>query len=168
MSRSFRTDSDARKAKRRIRRHESGEPTLPRVVYRRPRLGDRHLLHPRFLRNLLASVPVEYVYRLTASELRAREGGVGQPAAIYRPRERVIVLYSLPEVWTFDALSESLRRSFEEFHATIVEDGTGIHVSWRSLAVAGLWFYSAVVAHELGHHRRFHFRRRNGPRGRRI
>jgi|SRR5689334_18589970 len=166
MTRSYRTDKEPRVASRRVRRNDDGTPVLPRVVERRPAPGDTHPLPSRFVRRVLERVPLEYTYALTAIELRARPGKVGEPFGLYRPDERSIVLYSLPDEWHVSALSRSLRESIRRFHGTVEESQGTITVKWASSEIRALWFYSYVFAHELGHHKRFYYRRRNGARGR--
>lgn len=101
MARSFRTQQPEAAARRRLRRESDGSTELPRVVWSRPRNGDRHPLSAAVIRQILQrDVPIEYLNGLARIELRARSAEVGQPYAWYLPGERTILLYSLPLEWT--------------------------------------------------------------------
>src|SRR5439155_23263029 len=72
LSRSFRTDSESRKAARRARRNDDRTPRLPRMLARRPAPNASHSLPPRSLRYVLDLVPLEYWHGISRIALIAR------------------------------------------------------------------------------------------------
>jgi hypothetical protein len=85
---------------RNLRRDREGRPVLPRVGYRRPRIGDVHPLAPRVIRGYIRSLPQAYLGGLRSIELRPRVNAVGCPYGLYDRRGKRIVLYSVPpRVW---------------------------------------------------------------------
>lgn len=156
MSKSYRDLKPRYLAIRRLRL-KSGDPKpLPRIITRRPSPGDIHPLEPNILRGALRlDAPVEYLYGLTAIELRARQGtGIGQPYGLYRPGEKSIVLYSLPLQWELPSASENVILKLRAFGASVLEEDKRVVVSWNSRVRLAVWFFVDVVAHELGHHYR--------------
>jgi hypothetical protein len=152
MSRSRNTEKESIWAAMQISHDEDGEPSLPRIVARQPRRGDIHPLPKSVLAGALRTIPIEYVYGLSRVELRARPGRIGDPFGAYRPREKVIILYSLPRLWVVDRMSESGQRDLEAFGARVSQRGRQWHISWPSEAGLAVWFFKEVVTHELGHH----------------
>lgn len=167
MARSYRTQPKWKIAARNIGRNSSGEPILPRVVVRRPHIGDGHPLSKGKLVQLLRGQPLELVYGLRLIEMRARQGVVGHPFAAYSPRSKTIRLYSLPLQITFTALSQRERNCLDISGASIENVPTGFLVSWPDWASMGFWFYHYVFLHELGHHHRMQYPYKTGrPRRR--
>lgn len=164
MARSFRTQQPEAAARRRLRRDPDGSIELPRIVWRRPRSGDRHPLSAAVIRKVLQrEVPIEYLNGLARIELRPRSADVGQPYAWYLPDERTILLYSLPLEWTWEGRpSQSSMQSMLRFYADLTETPTGLRVSWPAPEVQSLWFFVEVLAHELGHHHQRQYRIRRG------
>jgi len=159
MSKSYRTRQPGVDADLRLRR---GEPP-PRIRVREPRPGDVHPIDSAHLRNLLQAAPLQYVLGLRTVELRARPTAtVGDPFAEYRPREKTIILYSLPLTWTWEGLlhEPSCADSMRRHRASVAVDGTGVSVRWPSRSRLGFWFWRFVVNHELAHHYRYHYRAR--------
>jgi len=153
MSRSRNTEKESVWAALRIARDEEGEPCLPRIVARKPRCGDFHPLPKSLLVRALKDVPLEYLYGLSAIELRARQGNkVGDPYGLYRPRDKVIILYSVPKLWVFDTMAEDYPKYLQRFGARVSQHGRQWHVYWPSRAGLAVWFFQDVVTHELGHH----------------
>ena len=86
-------------------------------------------------------------------ELRARQGDkIGDPFGVYRPREKAIILYSLPRLWVLDMMSKGGQRDLEASGARVSQHGREWHVYWPSKAGLAVWFFKEVVTHELGHH----------------
>jgi hypothetical protein len=166
VAKSYRTQKESALAARRIERDSQGQPVLPRIVQRKPRPGDIHPLDKRVLRWFLERQPVDIYYGLRAIELRAREGAVGEPYALYRRQSKEILVYSIPPVWTFSHLSEGHRNRLEGFQAVVQDQDGEVVVSWPDEDYLTLWFLFDVVAHELGHHSGNQFAHKNGPRGR--
>ncbi|MBM4028115.1 MAG: hypothetical protein FJ280_22380 [Planctomycetes bacterium] len=152
MSRSRNTEKESVWAGLWIDRDEDGVACLPRIVARRPREGDVHPLSKSILAGALKTVPVEYLYGLSRVELRATKGKIGDPFGAYRPREKVIILYSLPRRWVVDRMSEGGQRDLEAFGARVLPQGGQWHVDWPSEAGPAVWFFKEVLTHELGHH----------------
>jgi hypothetical protein len=164
VARSFRTQQPEAAANRRLRRDADGAIELPRVVWRRPRSGDRHPLSAAVIRKIMErDVPVAYLNGLARIELRPRPANVGAPFGCYLPDERMIILYSLPLEWTWVGWpSRSTVKSMLRFYADITDTETGVHVSWPVAEVQSLWFFVEVLAHELGHHYQRQYRIRRG------
>lgn len=152
MSRSRNTEKESVWAAMRIGRSQDGEAHLPRIIARQPRSGDVHPLPKSILTGALKTVPVEYIYGLSCVELRARKGKIGDPFGAYRPREKVIILYSLPRLWVVDRMSEGGQKDLEAFGARVSQQGRQWHIYWPSEAGLAVWFFKEVVTHELGHH----------------
>jgi hypothetical protein len=151
-------------AKRRLDVGPDGSVALPRIVVRRPRRGDIHPISAASLRGVLKrEVPIEYLNGLTRIELRPRQGIVGDPFACYLPDEKAIILYSLPMEWTWDYVppTDLIAKMFR-FFALIEQTDDGLNIRWPAREVFGLWFFVAVVAHELAHHYRRQYRIRRG------
>ena len=171
MSRSRNTEKKSVYAARRIARDEDGSPVIPRVIVRRARRGDIHPLPGQILRDFLKLVPIEYLYGLRDIELRARESEeIGRPFGYYRPSEKAIVLYSLPWSWRHLRLSRSMQNSIELYKGIIRRNDQDkfVDVEGPDRIRYGMWFYTEVVLHELGHHIRNQYRRSRGRLGRRI
>ncbi len=159
MSRSYRTRQPGADADLRLRRGERP----PRIRVRKPRPGDVHPIEPTHLGNLLRAAPLQYIQGLRTVELRARPTAtVGEPFAVYRPREKTIILYSLPLTWTWQGLlhEPSFAASMRWHRASVAVDGTGVAVRWPSRTRLGFWFWRFVLNHELAHHYRYHYRAR--------
>jgi hypothetical protein len=160
-----------RLAASRVERDREGQPLLlPRVVERRPRQGDVHPLNNKYLSALLRYQRIDYLYGLRQIELRPRVSAqVGDPYGLYRRRERLIVLYSVPPArWRFPALGPSQRRNFEAYDAVVSEETDGVWVAWPRLFDLAFFTYQEVLLHELGHHHDYQYRhKRKLPRGRR-
>jgi hypothetical protein len=153
MSRSRNTQKEEVWAAERIDRHEDGEACLPRIIVRRPKRGDIHPLPKSILAGALRTIPLEYLYGLSCIELRARQGNeIGAPFGAYRPRDRVIILYSLPLSWVVSSMPEGRQKEVERFRARVSREGPQWHVRWPSEASLAVWFFAGVVTHELGHH----------------
>jgi hypothetical protein len=163
MSRSRNTQKERVRAASRIDRHEDGEVCLPRIIARRPKRGDIHPLPKSILAGALRTIPVEYLYGLSRIELRARQGNrIGEPLGAYRPRERVIVLYSLPLSWVVDSMSENRQKGMEAFGGRVGRHGEQWHVCWPSESSLAVWFFAEVVTHELGHHFSEQYKKKRG------
>jgi len=164
MSHSRNTEKESVWAAKRIGRHEDGEARLPRIITRKPRNGDIHPLPRTVLAGALKTIPVEYLYGLSRIELRARRGNrIGeQPLGVYRPGEKVIILYSLPMSWVVDMMPEGGQEDMEAFGAKVSHHGEEWHVRWSSEAGLAVWFFKTVLTHELGHHFSEQYRNKNG------
>ncbi len=159
MSKSVRTQQPAAHA---ARKQRLGEGPL-RIVIRRARAGDVHPIDAGHLRNLLRAAPLPYVQGLRRVELRARPNErIGQPFGLYRPREKTVILYSLPLTWSWGgATSEpSIAASMRWAGAAVTSDASGVTIRWPSRERMGFWFWIFVVNHELGHHFRVKYRGR--------
>ncbi len=128
-------------------------PALPRVVARKPRHGDVHPLSAAEVRAFLAKLPVAQLDQLRRIELRAREGDVGHPFALYRREERDIILYSTPpDEWWMTALDKGCAADLRRAGAGIVRHKHGVSIHFCDGAMQT--FMRDVLAHELGHHLR--------------
>ncbi|MDB4969608.1 MAG: hypothetical protein JWN44_5297 [Myxococcales bacterium] len=146
MTRSRRTDKPAIRARR-------ATPKLPRIVVRKPRRGDVHPLATGAVRAFLRALPPEQIHGLAAVELRARVDGVGEPFAIYRREDRVIILYSLPpDEWWMGSILPDIARSLRAAGATVLRHRPGVSIHWSSSASLAAWLRDEVLAHEVGHH----------------
>jgi hypothetical protein len=164
MGRSYRTDKPRVIAARRLPRDTDGEIVLPPILVHRPRRGDVHPISGAVMRGVLRTeVPIEYLHGLQRIEMRPRMGEVGEPFAWYLPDERAILLYSLPEEWTWEPdVPEEYLAKLRRMFAEITVSKTSVHVRWPDRAVLALWFFVEVLAHELGHHYRYQYRIRRG------
>lgn len=163
MSRSYRTDPKWRIAARNAKRDADGSVLLPRIVQRKPRVGDIHPVSKWTLAKMLSRLPAELYYGLRLIELCPRQGLPGEPFGEYSLPAKTIRLYSLPPVLRFKHISNPQRRLLVVSKAKIERDRDGLLVSWEDPHSMGFWFYHEVFLHELGHHHRFHYR---GKRGR--
>lgn len=157
MSRSYRTQKEATIANKRMPRDRSGSIVYPRVVERKPSPGDIHPVSKPVLSRLFCDmIPLEYVYGLKRVELRPRRNNqIGYPFGEYQWDEPVIRLYSLPLEWSFKGFDKQLLDSVVSCNGIVRLADSGedlIHVKWPGEACLGLWFYSYVITHELGHH----------------
>ncbi len=162
MSRSFRTQKESIIAERNSKRDQQGEVVLPRIIERKPAHGDIHPLSKKSLRGVLKKLPVEYLYGLKKIELRPRNGEIGSPFGYYLDGEKTIVLYSLPMQWNLSGLGLSLGKSLVKYYAQIELTDEKYCINWPEESIMGLWFYSYVITHELGHHHVNQYRHKNG------
>jgi hypothetical protein len=126
---------------------------LPRIVVRRPRHGDVHPLRAPAIRAFLAKLPVAQLRALKRIELRAREGDVGAPFALYRREERDILLYSTPpDEWWMTSLDAGCAADLRRAGAGILRHKHGVSIHFSDGAMQT--FMRDVLAHELGHHLR--------------
>jgi hypothetical protein len=165
MARSFRTQQPAAHAARRKRLGEAP----PRIIVRKPRVGDVHPIAPIRLRNLLLAAPQHYVQGLRYVELRPRANAhIGQPFAAYRPGEKGIILYSLPLAYSLPLITLSPDQTIEPSTvagmrmagASVAITANRVRVRWPSRLRLGFWFWWFVLNHELGHHYRVQYRGR--------
>ena len=114
----------------------------------------------------MKEIPIEYLYGLRRIELRGRlNKEIGRPFGLYSPGEKVITLFSLPLTWQLTNPGSWLRHSLPKFHAQITHEEDKIHVKWPEESIMSLWFYCEVFTHELGHHFRARYWRKNGGYG---
>lgn len=155
-------------AARRVARAADGSPVLPRIVERAPAPGDIHPISKQLLKKLLSVVPVEFLYGLNRIELRARRAD-DTLMGYYGVLEREIILYSRPQEESCLCRISHFGGSMLRFGAILTprEDGR-YAVSWPSERHRAHWFYSYVVAHELGHHFVEQYKTKNGRIRKRI
>lgn len=166
MSDSFRTQKESVLAARRIKRDAEGKPIFPRIIAKKPTIGDIHPLTKPQLQRLFDQIPIEYLYGLRRIELNPRPNNeVGNPFGLYLPSTKTIKLFSLPAEWKLEYLNSSLRISLKKFYAEITEEDKFIIVRWRDVEVMCLWYYCDVFAHELGHHFKMQYYHKNGGFG---
>ncbi len=158
MSRSYGTTKESVLAGRRIKRSRTGERIIPRVISRRPRAGDIHPMGRSHVLRLLRQIPEKYTYGLARVELRARAGEIGKPFGLYLPRDKAILLYSLPTTWHLPSLSKGMLAGLRQYFPQIEQKKDEVVVRWPSEPIFMLWFFYEVVAHELGHHYRNQYR----------
>jgi hypothetical protein len=163
MAHSEHTDKEWLQAARNMPRGADGAIVYPPVISRKPRRGDVHPVSPAALRERMPGIRPEYLYGLRRIELRSRRSNrIGEPFGCYLFRERVVVLYSLPLVWTLDGLSNGWKEQLTAYHAEVHKEDKDIHVSWPSDTLLDLWFWDQVFIHELGHHFVEQYKERNG------
>jgi hypothetical protein len=164
MSRSRNTEKESVRADYCIERAEDGSVWLPRIIVRRPALGDIHPLPRAVLAGALRrEVPVEYIYGLDRFELRAREGNrIGRPFAKYWEDEKAIILYSLPMQWVVDSMPVGHRKKLEVWGAEVLQNGSKWQVNWPFRAALGIWYFTEVLTHELGHHFAEQYKKKRG------
>lgn len=137
------------------------EKSEPRIVRRRPYPGDSHAVSPAIIRRVLSKVPPEYFLGLRLIELLPRPGIVGEPFGQYCPSEKTVLLYSLPMEWEWPDAPEWTLRTMARYGAqTVPTSSGGILVRWDNQSSRILWFILEILAHELGHHYTFQYRRR--------
>lgn len=126
-------------------------PPLPRVVARKPRRGDVHPLSPAQIRAFLRLLPAAQLRELERIELRAREGDVGDPFALYRREERDILVYSTPaDEWWMSSLHDECARDLDRVGAGVIRHKHGVSIHFGDGAMQA--FMRDVLAHEIGHH----------------
>lgn len=161
MSKSFRTEPTRIIAQRRIKKDANGDIEYPRIVSRKPCLGDIHPIDRRLMKLVLQMVPLEYIYGLKRIELRSRQDKkIGEPYGFYRYPERMIVLYSVPsDSWMFDGFPPLWRKAFRALGAKIEKHGETFFCTWHPNKLKH--FICAVLCHELGHHYTFQYDSKN-------
>lgn len=137
---------------------------LPRMVRRRPLVGDIHPILTRQLKMVLNRLPLEYMYNLSSVEMLPRTSDIGDPFGMYMSDEKRIVLYSLPLNWELDygtvADAEAAASSLElkTFDAEVEVVGNNISVTWPDARRMGYWLCCVVLLHEFSHHFRATYR----------
>ena len=165
MSKSYRDQRPRNLAVRKLGVMVNDEKPLPRIIVRKPRIGDGHPISCATLRGAIKSeVPLEYLYGLSRIELRARNHEIGSPFGCYLIDEKTIVLYSLPLslCWDEMMLSPISIDHMRAFNAKITESAAGVKVCWPDEASLAMWFFFDVVCHEFGHHFRNQYKARHG------
>lgn len=163
MSRSFRTRPKDLIARDRMPRDRQGDILFPRIIIRKPRPGDCHPLNRRMIARAFEKLPLEYFYGLKEIELRARQGGIGEPFGSYSAYAKKIILYSVPgRLWKIKNPSEGLVAAVRRYHPEIREDETGIAVVWDSAFLLRMFFLSTLF-HELGHHYTHQYKGKKKP-----
>ncbi len=133
---------------------------LPRIIVRKPTIGDIHPIGLKWIRSYLLDVPLPYLNNLTAVECRPRSGAVGKPFGAYLVSERRIILYSVPaEEWRFSKKFEASIPAYRSHGAQVNVDDKGFRVTWPNPAKLEILFVETLF-HELGHHYNFTYRRR--------
>lgn len=159
MSRSFRTRPPALIAASR-RGKTAGGRMFPTIIERQPSIGDIHPLDKKLIRELLPSLPEEYLYGLRSIELRPRKNAfVGYPFGQYRIKDKTICLFSLPfPTWSMPKLRKESRRTYRRFGAIVEDDDHASSVHWPELESLRNFQTECVFLHELGHHYQYRFR----------
>ena len=155
MTRSYRTDPPRVDAERRIKRDEDGTPILARIIERKPLEGDVHPLPKKVIRRFMDNIPLEFMYGLNQIELRARKAGQFGIFGCYSPKEKRIILYSLPLLWVFNKDSKEpldTFRTLARYNAEILENDEVTVVKWPDHRALATWCFMEVFCHELGHH----------------
>lgn len=128
---------------------------MPRIIVRKPRIGDIHPLSESIITNYLRGAPPAYVYGLKAIELRPRKSGIGDPYGLYSFVEKRIWLYSCPErEWRFPEVNQSHLKLLCSFGAQRVQLDSSCKdevVVWDERIDLEI-FTVAILFHELGHH----------------
>ena len=159
MSRSFRTRPPALIAVSR-RGETAGGRTFPTIIERQPSVGDIHPLDKKLIRELLPSLPEEYLYGLRSIELRSRKNAfVGYPFGQYRIKDKAICLFSLPfPTWSMPKLRKESRRTYRRFGAVVEDDEHTSSIRWPELESLRNFQMEFVFLHELGHHYQYRFK----------
>lgn len=130
-------------------------PQMPRIVNRKPRIGDIHPLTRDQIATYLLLVPPAYVYGLKAIELRPRKNAVGCPYGRYSVDEKRIWLYSCPaREWHFSEETWPCHKGVLSDGAKIITSenaGKEVVVEWNDPIDIELFFVDTLL-HELGHH----------------
>lgn len=155
MSRTDKTMRPSDYASRFSKRDKNGYRQLPRIVNRKPRIGDIHPLTRDQVWNYLLLVPPAYVYGLKAIELRPRKDAVGCPYGLYSSVEKRIWLYSCPaREWHFSEEIWPRHKAVLTAGAQIIASqnaGKDVVVEWNDPIDIELLFVD-VLLHEMGHH----------------
>jgi hypothetical protein len=161
MSKSFRTQPTNIIAQRKIKKNAFGDIEYPRIVSRKPRLGDIHPIDRKLMKTVLQTIPVEFIYGLKKIELRSRQDKIiGEPYGFYRYSERMIVLYSVPsDAWVLDGFTPLWRKAFTVWGAKLEKQGEIFFCSWDKSKLRH--FFIAILCHELGHHYTFQYDSKN-------
>jgi len=159
MSDSSRTWPKWLQAASRVPFNRSGRAIMPRIVEHPPRPNDVHLLDRKSLLRLLPALPLEYIHGLRAIELRARTSEVGSPYAYYDGRHKLIRLFSVPYPdWPWQAQHLRPGSSLDACGAVLVTHGDECFLHWSGQKAAARFFFSFVLAHELGHHHAYQYK----------
>jgi len=161
MSNSFRTQPTRITAQRRIKKDAYGDIEFPRIVSRKPRLGDIHPIDKKLMKSVLQRIPVEFIYGLKKIELRSRQDKkIGEPYGFYRYSDRMVVLYSVPfDSWVLDGFTPLWRKAFRAWGAKLEKQGEAFFCTWDPDKLRH--FFCAVLCHELGHHYTFQYDPKN-------
>ena len=161
MSKSFRTQPIPITARRRIKKDAQGNIEYPRIVFRKPRLGDLHPIDKKLMKSILERIPVEFIYGLKTVEMRSRKNEkIGDPYGLYRYSERMIVLYSVPsDSWVLDGFTPLWRKAFRAWGSKVEKQGKTFFCTWAPSKLKH--FFCAVLCHELGHHYTFQYDSKN-------
>ncbi len=162
MSRSRHTDPKWRIAARKAKVDHAGQPVLPRIIERTPRIGDVHPVSGKTLLRMLGRLPLELWHGLKRIELRPRQGEVGMPFASYSRSAKIIRMFSLPEVLELESIPQFDLMLMEGSDARIEKTETGLRVHWDDPRGMGFWFFYSVFVHELGHHHRIQYPAKRG------
>jgi len=154
MEKTYKTEPRQMIASRRMPRDKEGRFVFPRVIVRKPKKGDYHPLSARDIRIAFKKLPLEFFYGLKEIELRARYKNVcEQPLGKYSPRDKKIILYSVPRrLWEAKNVSDGQRSAYLRYGAQIKEGDSGLTVEWKVKVGLILFFLIEVFFHELGHH----------------
>jgi len=159
MSGSSRTEPKWLQAASRVPFDRRGRAIMPRLVEHPARPGDVHLLDRRSLSRLLPRLRLEFIHGLRAIELRARVGEVGDPYAYYDGRHKIIRLFSVPYPdWPWPSRRLRSGSSLDACGAVLVTHGAECVLHWSSRKDAARFFFSFVLAHELGHHHAYQYK----------
>ena len=166
MSRSFRTRPKDIIARDRMPRDRRGNTVFPRIIVRKPKLGDCHPLDRRMIAAAFEKLPLEYFYGLKQIELRARQGDIGKPFGKYSYHSKTITLYSVPgKLWRIKDISEGWIEALQRYHAEIHGCEGGNVIEWGD-SVSLSMFCLSTLFHELGHHYLHQYKgKKKPPRG---
>lgn len=153
MSKSFRDRPTWKTAELKQKINKKENVILPRVVQIKCIKSEFYPFDKQLVEKLLAILPAEYIYGLKRVELRPRINEIGNPYALYRRREKTVILYSVPqEAWEFDRLKQGWQNYFKSRGANIVMgQGSLVKVVWSDIFDLIFVFYETFL-HELGHH----------------
>ena len=129
---------------------ENKESFYPKILTRKPFHKDDHPLSKSEINRVLRLIPKKYVFGLKEIELLPRKNSVGQPFAYYSPREKKIVLYSMPKA--LELKSKELVKSILHYSGTLESKEGILKLYWKDPIYRSIWFCHIVLFHEIGHH----------------
>lgn len=135
---------------------DSNSDFLPRIIERKPKLGDIHPLSKKDVLNYLSTIPEEYLYKLEIIELSPRPKDPGDPLGRYYPSDKKIVLYSHPTKFIqsdiiYCLLYHLMSKNGDPAPDTWEIIDNKLHVEWDFAKLRKLYL-EEVLPHEFGHH----------------
>lgn len=142
---------------------ELPEVALPRIIERKPRIGDINPVSTSSIRKYLQTLSPEFYFKLKAIEIKPRTGNKLHPLAEYQSDSKTIIIYSHPiEVeYELGAVITFTKMADEGYlipHCEVKADSVCVTWDMESLEE---YYLKEVLNYELLHHVNYLNRRIN-------